>query len=94
MGHGRGNRKTGKWSTARGRNPHPALTGPDDDGSEYSKDEIEFMFACYRRMRILKTVSLTPREIIAVARSLGYRNYKLNGLNGLNGSNGLNGCSK
>lgn len=42
-------------------------------GSEYSADEAQFMLACQAEKERLGVLKLSPREILAVARRLGYR---------------------
>ena len=52
---------------------HPSTSDP-----EYTKDEIEFMFAMDRYKRLRKRPCPTWREVHTVILSLGYRKIELN----------------
>jgi hypothetical protein len=47
--------------------------GLADDGSEYTRDEVEFMLAIEKYKRERQRPYPTFREVLSVARSLGYR---------------------
>ncbi len=61
-----------KWHHTELGRPVVGAT-PKNHGSDMTKDEIEFAMACDREKRHRGVVMLTCGQILAVARSLGYR---------------------
>jgi hypothetical protein len=47
--------------------------GRTDDGSQYDADAVEFMLAMDRYKRVARRPYPTAADVLAVARSLGYR---------------------